>query len=122
MVQSPPCSHGIHAVNLKPNAVYGQATVLGETSLIGTKEPCFRIIGTAGEIVINGGFDSGGSILTIDGEKPLLAEGEPGGFLNSFGPQMADFADAVLNGKPLHRTPNYVGWLATLHRTPHYVP
>ena len=85
-----------------------QATVLGASSAMMTKEPCFRVIGTTGEIVIVGGFGAGGYIVRTGGvEEPLLPEGAPGGFLTSFGPQMTDFAHAIQQDKPFHRGPEY---------------
>jgi len=85
-----------------------QATVLGSGSAMSTKEPCFRVIGTKGEVVIVGGFGAGGYIVTAGGkEEPLLPPDAPGGFLTSFGPQMTDFAENVLAGTPFHRCPEY---------------
>lgn len=85
-----------------------QATVLGKSSAMSTREPCFRVIGTTGEIVVVGGFGAGGYIMRTGGiEEPLLPEGAPGGFLTSFGPQMNDFANAILQDKPFYRAPEY---------------
>jgi len=64
----------------------------------------WRITGSKGEITIGGGF-KGGAILW-DREHP---EGtplmEPKGYAQSFGPEIADFAAAVLDGKTLEAGP-----------------
>lgn len=64
----------------------------------------FRITGTKGEIHIEGGLV--GSIILYDadnreGKKIMEAQGYP----QSFGPELKDFARAVLEGKPLEAGP-----------------
>eukprot|EP00039_Didymoeca_costata_P014063 m.222630 g.222630 ORF g.222630 m.222630 type:complete len:371 (-) comp15938_c0_seq1:1060-2172(-) len=84
-----------------------QVTTLGSDSVLGNEEPWFRVIGTRGEIVITGSFEGGGTVLSVqNGKELLLPEGTPQGFLRSYGYQMANFADAVLENKPLHRVPS----------------
>ena len=60
--------------------------------------PWWRLTGTAGEIVIHGGFDGG--MTLVDREHP---EGRPiageHGYAASFAPEMADFEAAVLDGR-----------------------
>ncbi len=69
-------------------------------------EPWWRVTGTKGEIVIEGGF--AGGIRLFDAENRggrLMAE--PQGYARSFGPELNDFAEAVLRGKPLEAGPDY---------------
>eukprot|EP00729_Bicosta_minor_P020755 gene20755-32326_t len=100
-------SHAILEFHSGKHASF-QATVLGAGSAMTTREPCFRVLGSAGEIVIVGGFGAGGYILKSGGEEePLLSAEAPGGFLSSFGPQMTDFAQSILQDKPFHRAPEY---------------
>lgn len=60
--------------------------------------PWWRLTGSAGEIIIHGGFDGG--LTLVDREHP---QGRPlageHGYAASFGPEMADFEAAVLDGK-----------------------
>ncbi len=61
-------------------------------------EPWWRITGTKGELTIDGGFT--GALRLFDGanrEGKLLME--PKGYPQSFGPELQDFAAAVLDGK-----------------------
>ena len=58
----------------------------------------WRITGTRGEILIDGGFDGGLRLFDIghrDG-KPVM---EPMGYPKSFGPELDDFSKAVVDGK-----------------------
>lgn len=67
-------------------------------------EPWWRITGTKGELVLDGAF--GGGIRLYDREnrqgKALM---EPAGYAKSFGPELEDFARAVLDGKALDAGP-----------------
>lgn len=67
-------------------------------------EPWWRITGTKGELVIDGSF--GGGIRLYDSAnrqgKTLM---EPQGYAKSFGPELEDFARAVLDGKALNAGP-----------------
>ncbi len=64
----------------------------------------WRIKGTKGEITIGGGF--GGGIQLFDEEhRDGLLLMEPQGYAQSFGPEHADFAAAVLDGKELEAGP-----------------
>jgi predicted dehydrogenase len=69
-------------------------------------EPWWCITGTAGEILIENGLN--GSIKLFDRAnrqgKPMA---EPQGYVRSFGPEMEDFANAVLYGKPLKASAEY---------------
>ena len=65
-------------------------------------ELLFRITGTAGEIAIDGL----GRCVVYDAEhRKGLPVGEPGGYLQSYAGEMADFEAAVLDGKPLAAGP-----------------
>ena len=68
-------------------------------------EPWWRVTGTRGELLIEGGL-KGGALYIYDREHP---EGElvqePLGYPQSFGPELADFAAAVLDGEPLEAGP-----------------
>ncbi|HEX2325755.1 MAG TPA: Gfo/Idh/MocA family oxidoreductase [Chloroflexota bacterium] len=62
-------------------------------------EPWWRVTGTRGELLIDGGFEGG--LHLYDPQHPqgrLLAP--PRGYAASFGPELADFARAVLDGTP----------------------
>ena len=68
-------------------------------------QPWWRITSTRGEIVIQGGFQDGG-IQLFDPEHPagrLVLE--PQGYPKSFGPELADFERAVLDGAKLAAGP-----------------
>jgi UDP-N-acetyl-2-amino-2-deoxyglucuronate dehydrogenase len=60
-------------------------------------EPWWRITGTRGEITIGGGFEGGLRLYDKANPEgtPLM---EPKGYTQSFGPELADFAAAVLTG------------------------
>jgi predicted dehydrogenase len=62
-------------------------------------EPWWRITGTRGELVIEGGFQGG--LLLYSPEHPAghLVQ-PPQGYAASFGPELADFARACLDGTP----------------------
>ncbi len=61
-------------------------------------DPWWRITGTIGEIVIEGGFGGGVKLFDPDNrEGKLMAE--PQGYARSFGPCIDDFAKAVITGK-----------------------
>jgi UDP-N-acetyl-2-amino-2-deoxyglucuronate dehydrogenase len=73
------------------------ATVLGP-------EPWWRVTGTRGELVIDGGFEGGLHLFDPDHRQGVLVQ-PPQGYARSFGPELADFAAAVLDGKPLEAGP-----------------
>jgi predicted dehydrogenase len=60
----------------------------------------WRITGSKGEITIGGGFD-GGIKLWDKGHPEGTSLMEPKGYAQSFGPEIADFASAVLDGTKL---------------------
>ncbi|MCC7264520.1 MAG: Gfo/Idh/MocA family oxidoreductase [Candidatus Latescibacteria bacterium] len=67
-------------------------------------EPWWRVTGTKGELVLDGAF--GGGVRLYDREhRQGRALMEPQGYAKSFGPELADFARAVLDGKPLDAGP-----------------
>jgi predicted dehydrogenase len=64
-------------------------------------EPWWRVTGTKGEILIDGGFDGGLMLYDADHRDgtPIM---EPAGYARSFAPEIDDFARAVLDGsKPV---------------------
>ena len=67
-------------------------------------DPWWRITGTRGEIVIDGGFAGGIRLHDADHRDGLLVM-EPQGYAKSFGPELEDFARAVLDGKALAAGP-----------------
>ena len=68
-------------------------------------EPWWRVTGTKGELLIEGGL-RGGALHLFDEEHPegLLVQ-KPLGYAQSFGPELADFETAVLDGTPLAAGP-----------------
>ena len=60
-------------------------------------EPWWRITGTKGEILIDGGFD-GGLMLYDTDHRGGTRVMEPAGYARSFAPEIDDFARAVLDG------------------------
>ena len=67
-------------------------------------DPWWRITGTKGELTIDTGFE--GALRLFDAahrQGQLLLE--PKGYAQSFGPELADFAAAVLDGKALAAGP-----------------
>ncbi|MDA0337353.1 MAG: Gfo/Idh/MocA family oxidoreductase [bacterium] len=67
-------------------------------------DPWWRITGTKGELTIDTGFE--GTLRLFDAahrQGQLLLE--PKGYAQSFGPELADFAAAVLDGKALAAGP-----------------
>ena len=60
--------------------------------------PWWRLTGTAGEIVIHGGFDGGMTLVNWQHPQGRPIAGEHG-YAASFAPEMADFEAAVLDGK-----------------------
>jgi len=75
----------------------------------------WRITGSKGEITIGGGFDGGITLWDQDNRQGKVLM-EPKGYAQSFGPEIADFASAVLNGTPLQAGPEMaLGELRTAH-------
>jgi predicted dehydrogenase len=64
----------------------------------------WRIIGTRGELVIESGFRGGLRLYNADHPDGRLVL-EPQGYARSFGPELEDFACAVLDGTPLAAGP-----------------
>ena len=66
--------------------------------------PWWRVTGSEGEITIGGGSEGGFRVYTPSNPDGKLVA-EPGGYAKSFGPEIADFANAVLHGTPLKAGP-----------------
>ncbi|MEE3259273.1 MAG: Gfo/Idh/MocA family oxidoreductase [Candidatus Latescibacterota bacterium] len=68
-------------------------------------DPWWRVTGSKGELTINAGLD-GAALWLWDGDHP---EGEKlfasPGYTESFGPELADFTAAILDGKTLDAGP-----------------
>ena len=62
----------------------------------------WRITGQEGEIAVGG---SDGAVLYNDAHRDGRQLLEPAGYAASFGPELADFAHAVLDGRPLQAGP-----------------
>jgi predicted dehydrogenase len=78
-------------------------------------EPWWRVTGTLGEIVIEGGFTGALRLFDSDHRDGALVM-EPQGYPASFGPELADFAAAVLDGTPLVAGPEQsLGELRVAH-------
>lgn len=77
-------------------------------------EPWWRITGTKGEIIIEGGFQGG--LLLFDAEhREGRRMAEPLGYAKSFGPELEDFCRVVLDGTPPAAEPEYsLGELRTV--------
>jgi UDP-N-acetyl-2-amino-2-deoxyglucuronate dehydrogenase len=60
--------------------------------------PWWRLTGSAGEVVIKGGFEGGLTLVNRQHPDGVDVDGEHG-YAASFGPQLADFEAAVLDGK-----------------------
>lgn len=69
--------------------------LMAETVL--APEPWWRITGTKGEIIIEGGFEGGLQLFTEESRSGELVA-EPLGYAKSFGPELKDFSDVVLDG------------------------
>ena len=69
-------------------------------------DPWWRVTGTAGEILVDGGFGGVGGVRLYDAQhrNGLLVQ-EAQGYEKSFGPELLDFSLAVLDGKPLEAGP-----------------
>lgn len=76
-------------------------------------EPWWRVTGTEGELVIEGGFE--GRLILYNAEHrdgKVMADAR--GYAKSFGPELADFSQAALDGTPLAAGPEQsVGELRT---------
>ena len=69
-------------------------------------DPWWRITGTKGEILVDGGFGGVGGVRLFDGEhRQGMQVLEAHGYEKSFGPEMLDFSRAVLSGRPLEAGP-----------------
>ena len=66
--------------------------------------PWWRLTGTAGEIVIHGGFDGGMTLVDRQHPRGRPIAGEHG-YAASFAPELADFEAAILDGKPPEAPP-----------------
>ena len=67
-------------------------------------DPWWRITGTKGELTIDTGFFGGIKLYDPDNREGKLLM-EPKGYPQSFGPELVDFASAVLDGTPLRAGP-----------------
>ena len=67
-------------------------------------EQWWKVSGTEGELVIDGVFNGGLRVYSPSSPDGRLVA-EPQGWGKSFGPEIADFASAVLHGKPLEAGP-----------------
>ncbi len=67
-------------------------------------DPWWRITGTEGELVIDNGFEGGLHLYDADHRQGRLIA-PPLGYAQSFGPELADFCAAILDGKPLAAGP-----------------
>lgn len=77
-------------------------------------EPWWRITGTQGEIMIESGFQ-GGLLLYDEKNRHGRRMAEPQGYAKSFGPELADFSHAVLDGVAPAAGPEYsLGELRTV--------
>ena len=77
--------------------------LLAETVM--APEPWWRITGTKGEILIEGKLEKGGLLLYNAEHRDGHRVAEPLGYAHSFGPELADFTSAVLDGTPLAAGP-----------------
>lgn len=75
----------------------------------------WRITGSKGELTIGGGF-AGGIVLWDKDNREGKQLMEPKGYAQSFGPELADFTSAVLDGTELQAGPEMaIGELRTAH-------
>ncbi len=71
-------------------------------------DPWWRIIGTKGEIILDSGFGGLGGVRLFDAEhRDGLQVQEAQGYAKSFGPELLDFARAVLDDKELEAGPEH---------------
>ena len=71
-------------------------------------DPWWRIIGTQGEIILDSGFGGLGGVRLFDAEhRDGLQVQTAQGYAKSFGPELLDFARAVLEGKELEAGPEH---------------
>ena len=69
-------------------------------------EPWWRITGTKGEILVDGGFGGLGGVRLFDADhREGIRVQEAQGYEKSFGPELLDFSLAVLSGKELEAGP-----------------
>lgn len=80
-------------------------SLMAETVL--APDSWWRITGTKGEIIIEEGLDKGGLLLYDAEHRDGLRVQEPQGYAKSFGPELEEFAAAVLDGKPLTAGPEH---------------
>ena len=67
-------------------------------------EPWWRITGTQGEIIIDGGFEGGIRLFNQENREGKLLM-EPQGYSKSFGPELVNFSEAILDDKVLQASP-----------------
>ena len=71
-------------------------------------DPWWRIIGTRGEISLDSGFGGLGGVRLFDADhRDGLQIQEAQGYAKSFGPELLDFALAVLEGKELEASAEF---------------
>ena len=85
------------------SGLYGSFDAMELTSPM-APEAWWRVTGTEGEIAIEGGFEGGLRVYSASNPDGRLVA-EPRGWAKSFGPEIADFAGAVLHGTPLQAGP-----------------
>jgi predicted dehydrogenase len=66
----------------------------------------WRVTGTKGELTIDPGFEGALRLFDEDHREGQMLM-EPKGYAQSFGPEIADFAAAVLDGKQLEAAPEH---------------
>ncbi len=64
----------------------------------------WRVTASQGELAINGGFEGGLMLFNKENPQGRIVQ-SPTGYFKSFGPQIADFEAAVLDGKALEAGP-----------------
>jgi UDP-N-acetyl-2-amino-2-deoxyglucuronate dehydrogenase len=84
-------------LRFRSGKVAGFDALMLDTTL--APEPWWRVTGTRGELLIDGGFTGGLHLYDPDHPGGHLL-GPPRGYPASFGPELADFARAVLDGTP----------------------
>ena len=82
-------------------------TAVFEAMMIDTvfaPDPWWRVTGTKGELTIDSGFQGGIRLYNAENREGKLLM-DPQGYPQSFGPELADFAAAVLEGTELRAGP-----------------
>ena len=87
---------------------YEACVLSGKGRMAHSEEPFFRLTGQEGELIIAGtGLHGEGSLKLFTNEHPegkeMMDSEQPLGYLDSFGPQIANLVAAVRDGAPLLR-------------------